>query len=189
MKVIPTSKPKITKEEIDKVIKSHYEVVPPVVLVGIRGYYSKSMGETDGNDINIYDDAILIVTNSSVIPFNGNTDPSFVKTKGRALAKLDTGKYKFYKGKHKNKYNALRSYPEGVVLPCTRDGKPSTCSYINIHKGGSSSAGFNLTWSEGCQTIPSTQWDSFIVRVYDLMNSHSLKTIDYLLIDNKDLVV
>ncbi len=150
--------------------------------MGIRGYYSSSMGPTDGNDYNLYDDAIVLVTPKSFQTFNANTDPSFARKNGRSLAVLMAGRYKFYKGKHKGRYNALRAYPEGVKLPCTREGKITVCSLINIHKGGMSNSSSGVTWSEGCQTLPPKQWDSFITSTYQLMMDYGLKTIDYILV-------
>lgn len=185
MKIIPDSKPQLTKQEAEKIVKHYLGAnTPPIVLVGIRGYYSKTMGETEGNDINLYDDAMIIWGLNTYKTFNGNTDPSFVKKNGSELAKLNEGVYKFYRGKHKNKYNALRSYPEGVVLPCTRAGKAANCSYINIHKGGMNPAdrANGVTYSHGCQTLPPTQWEDYIENVYAGMNRNGMTTITYILL-------
>ncbi len=91
---------------------------------------------------------------------------------------LNPDTYQFYKGKHRGKYNALRAFPEGVKLPCTRNGKPSVCSYINIHKGG-----FVDTFSEGCITVFPAQYDEFIKLVYAEMDNFNQKTIDVVLIE------
>jgi hypothetical protein len=186
-KLIPDSKPKLKKTEAAKIIEKYLTgSKPPNILIGIRGYYSKTMGATEGNDINLYDDAIILY-GDKYGTFNANTDPSFVKQNGRNLAKLDTGLYTFYKGRHKGQYNALRAYPEGVILPCTRDGKPDTCSAINIHKGGINTSSKDRVWSAGCQTLPATQWNSFIETVYELMLKHQQKTIPYILIDAEEM--
>lgn len=183
MKLIPDSKPKITKSETEKIIKHYLGAnVPRLVLVGIRGYYSKTMGATDKNDINLYDDAIIVWGMDTFETFNGNTDPSYAN---KDLATLNAGVYQFYRGKHKGKYNALRAYPEGVKLPCTRDGETSLCSAINIHYGGLN--GSYVTWSAGCQTIPKTQWESFISLVYRRMNEFVMKTVTYILITEEEM--
>jgi hypothetical protein len=146
------------------------------------------MGNPNTNDINLYDDAMILYSNDIYETFNANTDPSFIVKNGRELAVLKTGKYKFYCGKHKNKYNALRAYPEGVVLPCTRNGKDSTCRFINIHKGGMTPSSAGVTWSEGCPSIPNNQWRDFIETVYRIMRYKGLKTVDFLLIDNDEML-
>lgn len=185
MATLPKGRPKLTLEDATKIVRTKLGAsAPKLVLIGIRGYYSNSMGPTKDNDINIYDDAMIVV-GTKYGTFNANTDPSFVKKNGKSLAKLKEGLYKFAKGKHKNKYNALRAFPEGVELPCTRDGKDSIATFINIHMGGTS--GTDLVWSEGCQTIPKTQWAKFIELVYEEMNRHGLKTVDYILINNEEL--
>lgn len=185
MRYIPKTRPKLEKESVKKIL-DHYKVDTDkdIALLAIRGYYSKSMGNTDGNDINLYDDAIFVYGKNVFESYNFNTDPSFVNKGGRDLAMLDTGIYRFYKGRHKNKYNALRSYPEGVVLPCTRNGKKSTCSYINIHRGGINPTTAGVTWSEGCLTVPHTQWEPFIHTVYLHMTTNDQKIITVVLIDN-----
>lgn len=185
MSTLPKGRPKLSQEDANKIVTAKLgATAPKLVLIGIRGYYSNSMGPTKGNDINIYDDAMIVV-GSKYATFNANTDPSFVKRRNRVLAKLKTGNYKYYKGKHKNRYNALRPFPEGVDMPCTRDGKDSTAKYTNIHMGGT--GGTDVVWSEGCQTIPKTQWAKFIELVYEEMNKHGLKTVDYILIDADEM--
>jgi hypothetical protein len=183
MSIIPENRPKLTKEEAEKIVKYHLGAnCPPIVLIGIRGYYSKSLGATEGNDINIYDDAMIVWGLDLFKTFNANTDPSF---SNKGLAKLNEGVYKFYKGKHKGKYNALRSYPEGVSLPCTRDGRESACSAINIHHGGI--RGTDTVWSAGCQTLPPTQWEEFIETVYASMTKAQIKVITYILISQEKM--
>lgn len=182
MKLVPIQKPQITKPEAEKIAKHFLGAdLPGLVLIGVRGYYSKTMGDTPGNDINLYDDAMILVGQNVFGTWNSNTDPSFVN---KGLATLLPGVYLFHKGKHHGRYNALRSFPEGVSWPCTRDGKPSKCSAINIHKGGlQNSLKDGVTWSHGCQTIPSTQWDEFIETVYKFMYEKKLTQITYILVE------
>lgn len=179
MAIVPNSRPKLTREDAAKHFA--YHLFTPgeseVVLLGIRGYYLNSMGIVGGNDQAMYDDAICVYSPDVFEAFNANCDP---QKAGQHKAMLDPGKYTFYKGLHKGKYNALRPYPEGVTLPCTRDGVKSVCSHTNIHKGG-----FKDTFSEGCQTIYPNQWDTFIKLVYRLMTKYGQKTVRYLLIENK----
>lgn len=184
MSNLPESRPKLSKEDAVKILKAKLGAqAPKLAIIGVRGYYSK-MGATAGNDINLYDDAIFVV-GTKYATFNANTDPSFVIRRGKSLAKLNPGNYKYYKGKHRGRYNALRPFPEGVALACTRNGKPSTAKYTNIHKGGVD--GNDVTWSEGCQTIPAPQWNEFINLVYREMDDHQIKVIDYVLITNDEM--
>jgi hypothetical protein len=188
MKYSPDSKPQITKDQTEKIAKHFLGAnLPPLVLIGVRGYYSKTMGATQGNDINLYDDAMLVFGLDTFKTFNANTDPSFVKKNGKSMAMLNTGVYTFHKGKHKGKYNALRAYPEGVVLNCTRDGKPATCSFINIHKGGVNPSSAGVTWSEGCQTVPAPQYDPFMEEVYEKMGKNNMTTVKYILLTVEEM--
>lgn len=179
------NRPKITDAEVDKIAAYFFpEGLPSLLLIGVRGYFLNTMGKAGVNDINIYDDAMLVYADGNLVKtFNANTDPS---KSGAKLAKLDPGVYQFYKGRHKNRIDAFRAYPEGVRLPCTRDGVKSLCSAINIHDGG-----IGDTWSAGCQSLPNrggyTQFTEFRDLVYNLMDKHGLKTVTYLLIEEKTM--
>lgn len=177
--MIPASRPQQKKEATLKLlikagVKDH------VALVGIRGYYLDSMGEKGKNDRNLYDDAIFVVSPSAYVTFNANTDPS-IKRKG--IASLVPGVHVYKKGRHGISkgpgYPALRPATKNEALPVWRDGEGISLGYhINIHRGGNST-----TSSLGCQTIPPSQWNSFIELVYDQMDRFSQKTIPYLLIE------
>lgn len=182
--ILPPSRPKRDNAVIDSIIE-HYSIdKTKVSLIFIRSYYLDSMGDVGKGDSNIYDDAVYVVAPGFRDSFNANTEASFKKKNGRSQATMNLGKYLYYKGKHKNKYDALRPYPEGVTLQCTREGKPSTCSHTNIHKGGSR-ASFDVVWSEGCLTIPDIQYKEFQTRVYALMTQFDQKTIEVVIVENK----
>jgi len=142
----------------------------PLVVIGIRGYYLNTLGQSGKNDRNIYDDAIFIDSPSVTASFNANTDPSaYRKGKGvgaaKGMASLKPGLWMAHKfGLHKGKYLALVQRLGEVTV--VRDGDPDyedTGFFgINIHKGG-----FNGTNSEGCQTIYPSQWESFITLAQD----------------------
>lgn len=186
MSIVPNTRPK-QEEDVTLKIISDAGITDKVVLVGVRGYYLKTMGDPKKDDFNIYDDAIYIVSPTAYASFNANVDPSFVMKKNKPMAVLDCGVYRFYKGKHGGRYNALRAYPEGVVLPCTRAGAPSTATYINIHKGGDNinDKVDGVTWSKGCQTIYKPQWSAFINLVYSEMDRNGQQTVPYILVENK----
>jgi lysozyme len=184
-KILPPARPKKPENDVRAIVK-HFNLDPRrLAIVFIRGYFLDSMGAPGVNDANVYDDAAFLVGPSLFESYNANTDPSFVKVNGRELAKLNLGRYLFYKGKHKNKYPALRSYPEGIMLDCTRNGKPGTAQYINIHKGSTNPNAKDVVWSEGCLTIPDIQWPDFQARVYSEMSRMKQKVIEVMLIENR----
>jgi lysozyme len=185
--IIPPARPHRDKARLERVLNAmHWDKVSPV-LVFVRGHYLSSMGDKAKNDYNIYDDSCYLIANSfkTFESWNANTDPSFARKGGRRLAKIDLGSYQFYQGKHKSQYNALRAFPEGVKIPCTREGVASTAQYINIHKGSSTKRGASITHSEGCLTIPDTQYGDFISRVYSAMDSAGAKVIRVHVLENR----
>jgi lysozyme len=139
MIIIPNSRPKISKQQLDKAI-SKYEIDRkkyPLLIIGIRGYYKNSMGEKGKNDRNIYDDAIIVDTPNGMFSFNGNTDPSKYD-KG-----LDVLKEFFYPVYKFDTHNGSKSqYPSicqrlGVVTVIRNGTTEHTGNFgINIHKGG-----------------------------------------------------
>jgi lysozyme len=177
----PATRPKQDRATTAQIIEKAGISPGRVALLAIRGYYRDTMGKEGVNDRGIYDDAIFIISPAVYKTFNANTDP---QKYGRRLAMLKPGHYAFYRGKHKGSakygYNALRAYPEGVELPCTRDGVDSTCSYINIHKGG-----YRDTFSAGCITLPPSQWSEFIRTVYAEMDRLNQPVINLILKENK----
>lgn len=170
-------KPQITNDECRE-IKAANKVTDNVVLIGIRGYYPDSFGKRGENDRGVYDDAIILISSRRFETFRANTDPSVYRA---GIASMKTGVHRYYKGKHKNRYWALRLVGEQV--PVTRDNQSGTKVGIalNIHKGGNRTTG-----SEGCQTLMPNDWDDFIEIVYDEMKHFEQQTIPYILIDEKD---
>lgn len=182
--ILPDKKPQLPRADAEAVLRHFGISTDKPALVFIRGYYLDTLGEPDVNDQNVWDDAAFVVSPGAFASFNANTDPSFVvNAKGRALAKLVLGRYQFYKGLHKGKYKALRTYPEGKELRCTRAGRPAYCSHINIHRGSSRTVGVrgDNVWSEGCLTIHGSQYDDFISLVYGEMDRHKQKVIEAVL--------
>jgi lysozyme len=176
--MIPPSRPQQKKDATLKLL-AKAGVKDSVALVGIRGYYLDSMGVSGKNDRGIYDDAIFLVSPEAYVSYNANTDPTVYR---KGIASLVPGVHIYKKGRHGISngpgYPALRPATKDEALPVYRDGEGISIGYhINIHRGGKS------TSSLGCQTIPSSQYDSFISLVYDQMDRFSQKTIPYLLIE------
>lgn len=165
-------------------------------LLGRRGYYRDSMGVKGRNDRGEYDDAIAVVTPRLFVTFNANTDPS--RTGGR-LAVLQPGVWPYAKGMHHA--SSANGYPclvqAGPVTVLRDNGVRETQKadasqlgpggyppYIHIHRGG-----YNLTSSEGCQTIHPDQWDEFLGLAFGEMEFYELDEIPYVLTVNEDLPV
>ena len=156
---VPSAVPRLTRAELAARLAAAGHVIDaaqfPLQVIGIRGYYRDTMGAAGTNDRGIYDDALFVQSPNVTAAFNGNTDPSVFRP---AIASLDPGLYFAHRlGLHKNAYQALIQRNGEVAV--TRDGGVKERGYfgINIHRGGNIS-----TSSEGCQTIPPSQWDAFI---------------------------
>ena len=185
MKILPDKRPQMTKQEVlDLVLVTHPDYkIPDIFWVGIRGYYKKTMGNPDGNDRAMYDDALFIVSKGEFVSFNGNCDPRRF-TKG--IASLKAGIWPVYKfDRHKDQYIALCQRGGKVTVVRDEKGEDTGMFGINIHRGGSYG-----TSSAGCQTIPPSQWEDFIGTSMRLARKYDVKNWDtgiytYILIENK----
>lgn len=184
---IPNSRPKMSKADVLKELSAFELDAYPVKLLGIRGYYKTTMGNPLKNDRGIYDDAIFIVAPDMFASFNANTDPSINRT---GIATLTAPQVILYKvGMHgisgKNPRQAFRQASFGITV--TRDDKDGIFKdsakapfWINIHDGG-----YNTTSSEGCQTIPKSQWLSFNEALKDQLKRNGQGVVPYALIEYK----
>jgi hypothetical protein len=165
--ILPPAKPRLSREELESRL-AHLQIdrsAHPLIFVGIRGYYARTMGSTPENERMIYDDAIFILSPSACVAYNGNVDPNgFRKGRGtgaeKGMAVLNPGWWPVYKfDLHRRKYLALCQ--RGGRVSVTRDGSPpyvDTGDFgINIHMGSRGG-----TSSLGCQTLHPDQWGSFI---------------------------
>lgn len=167
----PSGRPQLTANDLGQRLAPHQAELADhrLVVVGLRGYFPKSLGPTPGNDRNVYDDAIALWAPSLGLfaAFNGNTDPSKVRkgsgtadaTKGMAV--LDPGVWPVYRfAVHGGSSPHEAICQRAGEVRVTRDGSPpypdSGNFGINIHRGG-----FYATSSLGCQTIPPSQWNEF----------------------------
>lgn len=160
-KKLPNSRPQLPAADVRKIVSAKTSVKAPLLL-GIRGYYRDSMGQPGANDRGIYDDAMFLVTADQVTAFNANTDPSIRR---KRIASLRPGVWAYETGFHGisrgNPYPALRQAGDVTVIRDDLGGEFTGQFAINIHRGG-----VNSTSSEGCQTIPPSQWREFIGAVY-----------------------
>jgi lysozyme len=180
----PKTRPRITAQDVEEIARKH-GVKDSVAIVGIRGYYLRTLGNPKKNDRGIWDDCIAVISPTAFAAYNGNTDPSFWR---KGIASLVEGVHQYRKGKHGisrgNPYPALRPANPSESLPVTRDGQlgRSQGVAINIHRGGSiNSTSASVTSSLGCQTIPKEQWPSFVNLVYGEMDRYHQKTVPYVL--------
>jgi len=183
--MIPSSTPKLALGQVAKIIAKK-KVTDPVILVGVRGYYRDTMGKPGTNDRGIYDDALFIVSPTHFSAYNANTDPSAFR---QGIASLVPGVHRYRPGNHGisrpgGGYPAFRPATKGEELPVERDGviNPRPGVAINIHKGSR-----NSTSSEGCQTVPPQQWDTFHAALSGELKRHQQKTFPYVLIQESEL--
>ena len=184
--MIPNKEPQMKRDQLLELLRSTYPnlVLPKFAIIGVRGYYKKSMGNPTKNDRAIYDDAMFILTDNELHAFNANCDPSKYD---RGIANLKAGVWPCYQfdihGGRTAQYPAICQRKGKVTV--IRDGKGEDTGMfgINIHKGG-----HRGTSSEGCQTIPPTQWDRFYNTAVRLASGvygvgYKKETITYILLE------
>ena len=182
------NKPQVKKYFIDNILKGKGIDTKkyPMLIIGIRGYFLNTLGKKGENDRGIYDDAIIIYTPNVYATFNANVDPSVQFSKGRAVLKKGfylAHKFDIHGGRTKQ-YPAICQRLDKVTVIRDGQGEETGMFGINIHEGGNTT-----TSSEGCQTLPPTQWKAF----YELAKSEWVRAygenwnkvvVPYLLLDN-----
>ena len=187
--MIPAARPKQKKDDTLRLVKAH-KVTDPVVLVGVRGYYSKMAAPKGANSRGVYDDALILVSSGGDVhaTFNASVDPDLHGKNpkvGKGYASLKPGVYRYRLGKHGirsgNPYKAL---VQADAVTVQRDGGQEETGWfgINIHRGG-----IKTTSSEGCQTLPPAQWPAFITLVESEMKRNNAKTVSYVLTSRKEI--
>lgn len=180
------NRPNLTKAEVvSRVMAFGYNPPEQVWIVGIRGYYLNSMGKPAVNDINLYDDAIFLVSPDLFIAVNANTDPS---KQYPGIATLIPGVHYYKIGGHHisepaKRYPAFRPASPDESVPVTRAGKQGIFKgiAINIHRGG-----VNTTSSLGCQTVIPDEWLDFQEKAYLQLKKYNLQNrFPYILIEQK----
>ena len=183
-RIRPPSRPLQTRIETDRIFRAFLPVIPLVALLGVRGYYRDSLGKPGVNDRGIYDDAIILRSESAHVAFNANTDPSVAR---KDVAVLKPGVWFYKVGTHglskpkPQRYTALVQ-SEAVTVARDQRGDDTGFFGINIHKGG-----HKTTSSLGCQTIVPDQWPAFIELVRSELRRAGQKTLPYVLIAREEV--
>lgn len=186
--MIPSSKPKLSNLDANKILTGKGVDTSGVVVLAIRGYYLDSMGKVGENDRGIYDDAVFVCSPTMFASTNWNTDPSRYragkgKGSGKGMASLKCGVWDYKIGAHKGKSPAGNQADAVTVIRDGVDGNYEDTGWfgINLHWGGKG------TSSLGCQTAPPNQWPSFINPLVAELKRYKQKTFKYVLIDNKEM--
>lgn len=188
-KIVPNERPKMSESQIKDILARSNVFVgrqnpddKPLALVGIRGYYKKTMGATPENERNIYDDCLCVLSPSVYATFNANTDPSYSR---RGMAVLVPGCYQYGLGVHRGQKAQYQAIVQVGAVTVIRDGlgvvtdnPPDRRFGINIHKGG-----FTNTSSEGCQTVFPGQWEAFYALVAAECARYKVTRFPYVLIE------
>lgn len=175
--ILPSGRPRIDRNAAAQILHQA-KVTEGVAIIGIRGYYRDSMGAPGANDRGIYDDALMVVSPDAFVAFNGNVDPSVHRP---GIAVLQPGVWRYKIGIHGLSKPAAQRYKalvQAAAVTVLRDkgGYDTGLFGINIHRGG-----VNGTSSLGCQTLPPTQWPSFITLVESELMRARQATIPYIL--------
>lgn len=179
---VPKVRPKLTHAEAMHRLRAVPVDVSRPVLLAIRGYYLDTMGAVGANDRGMYDDAIFLVTPSTIHAYNANTDPSRDHPN---VATLAPGVWLYRIGTHglskplEKQYRALVQAADVTVTRSPDNHRDTGRFGINIHRGS-----LNSTSSEGCQTIYPLQWDGFIGDVASALHAAERNTIEYVLQTN-----
>jgi lysozyme len=180
MNITPPSRPKASREVV-LAAAGNPTVFPCVVAV--RAYYSNTFAP-EGNNVGLNDDAFFLLSETEMFSFNGNTDPSrygYNPNAGKYMARLKPGTWTFNllkhhpsspsgymafgQGDHEVTVERINAAGEVVKLDTGHFG-------INLHRGGNSG-----TSSEGCCTVPPTQWDKFYSALSSLVGNHDFPFI------------
>lgn len=185
---MPTAKPGASRGRIETIVAKFIDKLEgsKFVMVACRGYYRDTMGKPGVNDRGIYDDAIFFIAPDCFMAFNANVDPSIYRMKIATVAGDQVIWYR--KGLHGIGRPPPRCYPafrQSRPLIVERDdgkGGRVKCKpdwpFTNLHRGG-----VKGTSSEGCLTIPPSQWDAAKKLGYELMTRHGQKEVPCILVE------
>lgn len=183
-RIVPGSRPELDRACCEVYLKVAGVTLEKPALVGRRGYYRDTMGLPGANDWGVYDDALFYISPTAFAAFNANTDPT---RHHPGVAVLEPGVWRYKLGIHNQskdpvKHKHYKALVQAADVTVRREGQGLNTGMfgINIHKGG-----YNVTSSEGCQTIHPDQWDAFIGLVDGDMKRHNVLMIPYALTERK----
>ena len=169
-------------------------------LIGIRGFW---YGEVVANTFNVYNDTIFALWKEAdekskhAECFDASCDPGrLTEPTNKGVAHLMEGQYLFCRGRHRDKYRALRQSSPVRVKRYFDNDPERLRPYldegffgINIHCGGISNEVNN--WSAGCQIIKGgekgAQWKRFDQLIYEVAPAEQ-KHFRYTLIRGESLI-
>ncbi len=177
----------LTREQVVRVLEAKgvtsHTVPRSIAILAVRD------SDGDGNEFNVYDDRMFVVSQTEFRVFPANTDPSKFS---RGMAQVSSDQVITYQpGRHKFKagYAAFRQFSAAKFFR-QGYGEDTGIQGFNIHKGSG-----QRTSSEGCQTLPPAVWDGFRNWIYGILGvkvSQAQKTpggfgpkFQYLLMDRK----
>lgn len=151
------SSPRISHDEVTKILTANGCDLSKCCWLSIRGYYLDSKGVVGKNDRNEWDDAwCLYSPQHGLMTYRANTDPTGYRpgsgtgsSKGRAS--LAPGVWLYGAGHHKGR-PAFRQCAEVLVLRDAIGG--GTYQHWGVHAIDIHDAKGASTSSEGCQTAP-----------------------------------
>jgi len=186
--------PKLPESRVREILTAG-KVKDPVAVLAVRGYWPKTMGKTDKNDVGIHDDAWFAVgPNGLFLPLQANTDPSRLGWNafmGKPFAMLCPGLWHFIIGAHKGRTPAFRQ-PEDTSFTVWRarnmdeviagTAKKETGYFaINIHDTQSDDDERTSSW--GCLTAQKKLFVPWANAVQAAMKSAGQKRLPVLLIN------
>lgn len=191
--ILPRYRPRQSTADTRAALAAYRSLIPEtrqhdaIVLLAVRGYYENTFGVRDGNDRGFYDDAIFVVEPNHVHNFNANTDPSIARN---GIATLVAPQAVLYKPGYHGYRSAYghEAFRQASSVKVARDGGAEQSDHgrspfwINLHRGGNT-----RTSSEGCQTIPPSQWPEFKPLVDGLLRQYGQGDFYYLLITQDQL--
>ena len=182
MGIVPISRPQFKKEDAVKILEKYNLPQNQVYLIAFRGYYSRTFPPV-GNNIGVYDDALIMISPDYYNTYNFNVDPSSEKT-GRAnvvsnqIIEFEIGIHNRSKAKSRQYKALIQDEATFKIYRYNQGTKYEDSIGINLHKGG-----YNTTSSLGCLTVYPDQWDSFIKDVEQQMNRYKQKKIQLIILD------
>lgn len=168
-----------------------------VKLLGVRGYRILMGDDQTGNDMGIYDDAIVrMIGDKQLDIYDASTDPGkfYINhpMNPAGCAKLQPGLWWYEIGMHLNAYPALvQAKPfcvDRLDIHGVKVGSESGFFGINLHSGGAEPQVGR--WSAGCQIIFSpagpwgATWNGFFDRLRNEMEKCAQNLVPYKLIES-----